>query len=124
MKGAYTAVNEKKWNPVNLVVAVPIIMQTAVSVQLIWGFLGNAWAWSWLSSYIGVILCLELFFYNDALKKGNHPVKALYPIRIMLGFAFFFTCGFTVKGWGWSWIGLVLAAAGIVVVRWIERTKK
>ena len=34
--------NEKKWQPVNTCVAIPIIMQGGISAQLIWGFFGNA----------------------------------------------------------------------------------
>ena len=113
---------EKKWTRVNLWVAVPLIMQIAVAAMMIWGFAGNAWDKSWLCTYVGVILCLELMFYNTALDKGHHPVKALYPILIMLGFAFFFTGGFAANGWSWSWIGLVLAAAGIGVVCLVDRS--
>ena len=112
---------ETGWTKVNLAVAIPLIMQVAVAAMLIWGFVGKAWNWSWLCPYVGVILCLELVFYNQALEKGQHPVKALYPIIIMLGFAFFFTGGFAAGGWGWSWIGLVLAAAGVCAVSLAER---
>ena len=108
--------NASKWPPVNLWVAIPLVMQIAFAGQLLWGFFGNAWEWSWLCSYIGVVLSMELLFYNDALKKGNHPIKALYPIVIMLGFAFFFTAGFAFQGWSWGWIGLVLASVGVGAV--------
>ena len=57
---------EKKWTRVNLWVAVPLIMQIAVAAMMIWGFAGNAWDKSWLCTYVGVILCLELMFYNTA----------------------------------------------------------
>ena len=115
--------NEKKWNPVNLWVAAPITMQIAITGMLLWGYFGNAWGWSWLCPYVGVILCLELNFYNDALNKGRHPIKALYPCIIMQGFAIFFTDGFAAKGWGWSWIGLALAAAGVGVVCLIDKAR-
>ena len=108
--------NEKKFQTVNLWVAVPIIMQIGILGQLLWGFLGGGWALSWLCTYIGVILCLELVFYNTAINKGYHPIKSLYPILIMLGAAFFFTGGFAFNGWRWSWIGLVLATAGLIFV--------
>ena len=113
---------ENKWSKINLWVAVPLIMQIAIAAMMLWGFFGDAWRWSWLCPYIGVILSLELFFYNSALKEGKHPVKALYPIVIMLGFAFFFTGGFAANGWSWSWIGLALAAAGIGIVLLIDRS--
>ena len=112
---------KKNWQPVNLWIAVPLVMQIAIAGQMLWGFFGDAWGWSWLCSYIGVILCLELNFYNEALKKGDHPIKALYPVVIMLGFAFFFTAGFAFRGWSWGWIGLALAAAGVGIVYCADR---
>jgi hypothetical protein len=42
----------------------------------------------------------------------------------MLGFAFFFTCGFIINSWGWSWISLALAAVGVFAVSLIEKAKK
>ena len=114
---------ETTWTMVNLWVAIPLIMQIAIAAMMIWGFVGNAWGQSWICTYIGVILCLELGFYNAALEKGQKPIKALYPILIMLGFAFFFTCGFAVNGWSWSWIGLVLAAVGVGAVLLVDRAK-
>lgn len=116
--------NEKKWQPVNTCVAIPIIMQVGISAQLIWGFFGNAWAISWLCPYICVIICLELGFYNTAVKKGSHPIKCLYPIAIMLGFAFFFTCGFMLQGWNWAWIGLAAAAVAVIVIIIIDKARK
>ena len=113
--------HENKWPRVNLWVAVPLIMQIAIAAMLLWGHFGKAWHWSWLCPYVGVILSMELLFYNAAVEKGNHPVKALCPIVIMLGFAFFFTGGFAFGGWGWSWIGLALAAAGVCAVWMIEK---
>lgn len=105
----------KKYRPVSMVVGL-IILQLACAVQLIWGAYGNAWAISWLSSYIGVIAFVEIIMYNDVVNKGHHPIKSLYGIFIMNGFAFFATVGFTVEGgWTYSWIGLVAAAIAVVV---------
>ena len=114
---------EKKWNPVNLWVAVPVIMQAAIAAMMLWGFLWYAWQWSWLWPYIGVILCLELYFYNAALKKGEHPIKALYPILIMLGCAFLFTGIFAFHSFKIGLGGLALAAVGFVAVLLIDRKK-
>lgn len=115
--------NEKKCcGPVNMCVAAPIIMQIAIAGQLLWGYFGNAWNWSWLSSYIGVVLCLEILFYNTAAKKGN-PFKALYPIILVIGFAFFFTAGFAFGGWSWCWIALVGAAVALGIVFLIDKAR-
>lgn len=107
----------------NLWIAVPIIMQIAIAAMLFWGFFGGPGSWgrSWLCTYTGVILCLELYMYNNVLEKGLHPVKALYPIVIMLGFAFFFTLGFAANGWSFSWIALAAAAVAVGVVRCIDK---
>ena len=108
--------------PVNLGVAVPVIMQIAITAQIIWGALAKAWATSWLSSYVGVIVCLELMFYNTAIKKGEHPIKSLYPIIIMNVFAFLFTVGFTVNnGWKFSWCGMVCAIIAILIILPIDK---
>ena len=114
---------KEDWKPVNLWIAVPLIMQIAIAGMLFWGFFGGteAWSRSWLCTYTGVILCLELTMYNGVVEKGKHPVKALYPIIIMLGFAFFFTLGFMVNGWSFSWIALAIAAAGVAVVYCIDK---
>ena len=108
--------NEENRRPLNLWVAVPMIMQIAVVIMLLWGFLGKAWDLSWLAPYIGVVLSLELLFYNSVVKKGQHPIKTLYPILILIGCAFFFTIGFVWKGWSYSWIALAIAAVGILIV--------
>ena len=107
-----------EWKPVNMWIAAPIIMQIAIAGMLFWGFFGQKTSWdmSWLCPYTGVILCLELSMYNGVVKKGRHPVKSLYPIVIMLGFAFFFTLGFAADGWSYSWIALAAAAVGVGVV--------
>ena len=114
---------EKEWKTVNLWVAVPVIMQIAIAAQMLWGHFGKAWSWSWLSSYAGVVLCLELLFYNESVKKTGAPFKALYPIIIMLGCAFFFTGGFAFRGWNWSWIGLALAAVGLAVAFLVNKSQ-
>ena len=116
--------NKNTWNKVNLWIMVPLIMQIAIVSMMLWGFFGNAWHLSWLCTYVGVVLCLELFFYNAVLKSGKHPIKALYPILILLGFAFFFTTGFMLNGWSWCWISLVFVAVCIGVVYLIERSLK
>lgn len=114
--------NDNEFRPVNMKLASPLIMQAAIAAQMLWGALGNAWDKSWLCSYIGVIICLEIFMYNNVIKSGKRPIKALYPIIIMNGFAFFFTVGFTVeKGWSFSWCGLVFAAIAVFVVIAIEK---
>ena len=113
--------NEENRKPINLWVAVPAIMQVAVLVMLLWGGIGKAWDKSWLAPYIGVCLSLELLFYNGVVKKGQHPIKALYPILILIGFAFFFTLGFAFGGWSYSWIALALAAVGILIVLPIDK---
>ena len=114
---------QQEWKPVNLWIAVPMIMQIAIAAMLFWGFFGGSsvWGFSWLCPYAGVILCLELYMYNNVLKKGERPVKALYPIVIMLGFAFFFTLGFMTNGWSFSWIALVAAAVAVGVIYCIDR---
>ncbi|MBQ9375780.1 MAG: hypothetical protein IJU04_05555 [Ruminococcus sp.] len=112
----------EKFTPVKLYLIAPIIMQIAITMQLVWGALGNAWDKSWLCSYVGVIICIELFMYNNVVKKGERAIKALYPIIILNGFAFFFTVGFTVSGgWAWSWCGLVAAAIGVLIVMAIAK---
>ena len=114
----------EEFKPVNLWVAVPLVMQAAIAAQMLWGSFGNAWDVSWLCSYVGVVLCIELYMYNNVLKAGKHPIKALYPILLCIGFAFFFTAGFLVKGgWSFSWGGLVFACIGILVVKAIEKAK-
>lgn len=115
--------NETKFKPVNLWIAVPLIMQIAIAAMMLWGFFGKetSWNWSWLCSYIGVLLCLELYMYNGVIQKGKRPIQALYPIVIMLGFAFFFTAGFCVGGWAWSWIGLAAAAVAVLVIILIDK---
>ena len=113
----------EEFKPVNLWIAVPVIMQAAIAAQMLWGTFGNAWDVSWLCSYIGVVLSIELFMYNNVLKAGKHPIDALYPILILVGCAFFFTAGFLVKGgWSFSWAGLVFAAIGILIVRGIKKS--
>lgn len=114
---------QQEWKPVNLWIAVPVLMQIAIAAMMFWGFFGGPGAWgvSWLCPYAGVILCLELHMYNSVLKKGEKPVKALYPIVIMLGFAFFFTLGFMANGWSFSWIALVVAAAAVGVIYCIDK---
>ena len=107
---------QTEWKPVNLWIAVPVIMQIAIAAMMLWGWFGHAWNWSWLCSYAGVILCLELVMYNGVVSTGKHPIKALYPIVIMMGFAFFFTFGFARGGWSYSWLGLAGAAVGVLCV--------
>lgn len=110
--------------PVNLWIAVPVIMQIAIAAQMLWGAFGNAWSVSWLCSYIGVVICLELFMYNNVLRAGRKPIEALYPILILIGFAFFFTVGFMAPGgWSFSWGGLLFAAVGILIVRAVARKR-
>ena len=115
--------NETKWKPVNLWIAVPLIMQIAIAAMMLWGFFGTTYSWSmsWLCSYIGVLLCLELYMYNGVIEKGKKPIQALYPIIIMLGFAVFFTAGFVANGWAWSWIALVVAAVAVGIVILIDK---
>ena len=108
--------HQENRKPINLWVAVPAIMQVAVVVMLLWGHFGNAWNLSWLAPYCGVVLSLELLMYNGVVKSGKHPIKALYPILLLIGFAFFFTLGFVFKGWSYSWIALAIAAVGILIV--------
>ena len=112
-----------EWKKVNLWIAAPIIFQIAVAGMLFWGFFGgpDAWGYSWLCPYAGVILCLELYMYNNVIEKGKHPIKALYPIVIMLGFAFFFTIGFLANGWSFSWIALAIAAVAVGVIACVDK---
>ena len=107
--------NEENRKPINLPLAWLMIMQAAIAAMVLWGFFGNAWDKSWIVSYIGVCLCIELSFYNGVVKKGQHPIKALYPTFIMYGFAFFFFFGFVFHGWSYSWIGLAVAAAAVLI---------
>lgn len=113
--------NQTEWKKVNLWIAVPVIMQIAIAAMMLWGYFGHAWGWSWLCAYAGVVLCLELYMYNNVLDKGKHPFNALYPIVIMLGFAFFFTLGFAANGWSYSWIGLAAAAVAVCVLIGIDK---
>ena len=108
--------NEENRKPINLLVATVVIMEMAIAAMLVWSFLKNAWNLSWLAPYFGVILCLELLFYNTIVKKGQHPIKALYPTFIMFGFAFFFLLGFLKNGWSYSWIGLAIAAVCCLII--------
>ena len=111
-----------EFKPVNLWVAIPVIMQIAIAAMMLWGWFGHAWSHSWVCAYAGVILCMELFFYNAAVKSGKSPIKALYPIIIMLGFGFFFLFGFAVEGgWSFSWWGLVAAAIGVLVTLCVDK---
>ena len=112
---------QENFKPVNLWVAVPVIMQIAMAAFMLWGWFGKAWNISWICNYAGVILCMELFFYNAEVKKGRSPIKALYPIIIMFGFGFFFLFGFAAHGWSYSWWGLVAAAIGVLVVLCIDK---
>ena len=112
--------NENR-KPINLWVAVPAIMEVAVVIMLLWGGLYKAWNLSWLAPYCGVVLSLELLFYNVVVKKGLHPIKALYPILILIGCAFFFTLGFVWQGWSYCWIALALAAIGVLIVLPIDK---
>lgn len=112
---------ENNWKPINLWVAAGIIMQVAIAAQLIWGWFGNAWGWSWITSWCGVILCVELMFYNACVKKGLHPIKSLYPIIIMCGLGFWGMVGFGFHLWPVSWWGLVAAAVGCGIVRLFDR---
>ena len=111
---------KEDFKPVNLWVAVPVIMQIAIAGFMMWGFNSNAWNISWICNYFGVIVCMELFFYNNAVKRGD-PFKALYPIVIMLGFAFFFLLGFVWNGWSFSWIGLAAAAVAVLILMLIDK---
>ncbi len=113
---------DKKFRPIPLALFGGIVLQVACAVQMIWGYFGNAWDISWLSSYIGVIVFCELLMYNGVVKSGNHPIKSLYVILIMNGFAFFFCVGFMLGGWSWSWIGLAAAAVAVVVVIPIDKS--
>ncbi len=114
--------NKPEFKPVNLPLTAGILFQIGVAAQMLWGWYGNAWHESWLCTYIAVILIMEAAFWNAAIEKGNHPIKALYPILIMIGFAFFFTVGFMYGGWAFSWIGLVFAAVAILVIIPIDRS--
>ena len=109
---------EKDFKPVNLWIACPLIMQIAIAAMMLWGFFGGegAWSWSWLCSYIGVVLCIELSMYNGVIANGKRPILALIPIAILLGFAVFFTGGFCANGWAWSWIALAAAAVAVVII--------
>jgi hypothetical protein len=112
---------ETNWKPVNMWVAVPVIMQIAIVAQMLWGGFGDAWDWSWICSWCGVILCLELMFYNAYVKKGLHPIKSLYPIVLMLGFGFWGIMAFAFRVWPVSWWGLVAAAIGCGIVYLFDR---
>ncbi len=113
---------KKEFKPVNLPVACAVIMQIAMAGFMLWGWFGHAWNISWICTYAGVILCLELFFYNAAVNDGKHPIKALYPIVIMLGLGFFFLFGFAAKGgWSFSWWGLVGAVIGVLAVLGVDK---
>ena len=112
---------KKEFKVVNLPVACAVIMQIAMAATALWGWYANAWHRSWICTYAAVILCMELFFYNAAVKDGKHPIKALYPIVIMLGLGFFFLFGFVAKGGSFSWWGLVAAAVGVGIVACIDK---
>ncbi len=62
--------------------------------------------------------------YNNVINRGERPIKALYPVSILIGCAIFFTGGFAFGGWNWSWIGLALAAVAVVVVLLIDKSQK
>ena len=108
--------NNKKYRPVNFPVAAFGIMQAGIAIQMIWGAAANAWSISWLSTYVAVIMTIELGMYNGVVEKGYHPIKALYPILPMCGCAVFFIMGFMYNGWAFSWIALVAAAVAIFVI--------
>lgn len=112
--------NENR-KPIYLPMAILMVMQVAIAVMMLWGYFGNAWDKSWIASYIGVCLCIELFYYNNVVKKGQHPIKAFYPTFIMIGFAFFFFMGFVFNGWSYSWIGLAAAAVAILILIPIDK---
>ncbi len=111
----------EKYKPVYLPMACLMIMEVAIAVMLLWGFFGNAWDKSWIATYLGVCLCIELLYYNTALNKGQHPIKSFYPTFIMIGFAIFFFCGFALQGWSYSWIGLVAAAVAVAILIPIDK---
>ena len=113
--------NEENRKPINLPLAWLMILQAALAVTLLWGYFGKAWNVSWIASYIGVCLGIELTFYNNVVKNGQHPIKALYPTLLMYGFAFFFFFGFVFGGWSYSWIGLVVAAVAIGILIPIDK---
>ena len=44
-----------------------ICLFVGIAVQVIWGFLGNAWSVSWIASFVGVML---MCIFN-VIAKGN-----------------------------------------------------
>ena len=44
-----------------------ICLFVGIAVQVLWGFLGNAWSVSWIASFVGVML---MCIFN-VIAKGN-----------------------------------------------------
>lgn len=48
-----------------------IFLFVGIAVQVLWGFLGNAWSVSWIASFVGVML---MCIFN-VIAKGNEKNK-------------------------------------------------
>ena len=48
-----------------------ICLFVGIAVQVIWGFLGQAWSISWIASFIGVILMCIFNFIAKSTDQNN-----------------------------------------------------
>ena len=49
-----------------------ICLFVGIMVQVLWGFLGNAWSISWIASFVGVMLmCICNVIAKDANKDSD-----------------------------------------------------
>ena len=49
-----------------------IVFFVGIAVQVVWGFLGNAWAVSWIATFIAVILMIIFNIIDKSKNSGNN----------------------------------------------------